>query len=35
MNIIDFIEWCQSPGIYDWAMRSCREAAYKIFEGVQ
>lgn len=31
MTIIDFIEWVQSPGVYEWAMRSCREAFYNIF----
>lgn len=31
MNLINFIEWCQSPGVYEWAMRSCQEVCLKIF----
>lgn len=31
MTILDFIEWVQSPGVYEWAMNSCREACLKIF----
>ena len=32
MNLIDFIEWCRQPEIYSWAMNSCKEAFFKIFE---
>lgn len=32
MSILDFIEWCQGPGVYDWAMKSCHEACSKVFE---
>lgn len=32
MSILDFIDWCQGPGVYDWAMKSCHEACSKIFE---
>lgn len=35
MNIFDFIEWVNTPEIYDWAIKSCEDAFKKIFKEEQ
>lgn len=34
-NILTFIAWIQSPGVYESAMESCKEFTYKILGGNQ